>query len=67
MGRKLDGIVDGIKMAFVPKEKIKGDTRNRYYTHQLFETNQEYRQAFLVGWGLTAGSILIINKFKYSP
>jgi len=51
MGRRLEGFLDAMKLSHVSREKIEGDTRNRYYAHQLFETNKEYQQGFMIGFG----------------
>ena len=49
MGRRLEGFLDAMKLSYVSQEEIKGDTRSRYYAHQLFETNEKYRQGFTIG------------------
>ena len=50
MKRRLEGMLDGVKVGFVGEKKITGGTRNRYLVHNLIETDKEYRQGFYTGW-----------------
>ena len=56
MGRKLDGIVDGYKMGFIRRDKMKRDMRSRYYT--LLETNSEYQKYCQIGATLAGVTIM---------
>ena len=57
MGRKLDGIVDGYRIAFIPREKIKGNMGSRIHGN-LYEKDSEYKGGSLNGYRLAGITML---------